>query len=146
MKPHDFTKRLSIARRWLVTSLFCLFAIAFVWQGTFFSNTSAMADPNINLVASAGDRVRDKASEDAGNTKGFIRDTADKVERTANKNAERVSRADDKGGFFERRARKDAALIEKRAEEDAARTQKAVDKTKNAVKSAVDNVKDAVND
>jgi hypothetical protein len=146
MKQNYFTKQLSIVGRWLATTLFCVSAIAFVWQGTFFSNTTAMADPSVNLIASAGDRVQDKASEDAGRAKGFIRDTANKVERTAKKNAERVDRADDNGGFFERRAKKDAARIEKRAEEDAARTQKAVDKTKNAVKNAVDNVKDAVND
>jgi ElaB/YqjD/DUF883 family membrane-anchored ribosome-binding protein len=138
MELNYFTKRLSIAGRWLATTLFCLSAIAFVWQGSFFSNIAAMAETNVNLIASVGDRAQDKASEDAGRTKGFVRDTADKVERTARKNAEKVDNADE-GGFFGRRAKKDAARIEKRAEEDAARTQKAIDKTKNAFRKAVDN-------
>jgi uncharacterized protein YjbJ (UPF0337 family) len=96
-----------------------------------------------NLIAAKdmGDQVQGKVREDAGRAKNFIRDTADQVERTANKNAQRVGQADE-GGFFTRRARKDAGLIHKRAEEDAARTQKAVDNTKNAVQRTVDNVKD----
>lgn len=143
MKLNYFTKWLSIAGCWVATTLFCLSAIAFVWQGGFFANSVAMADPSVNLIASA-DNVKDKASNDAGRAKGFIRDTADKVERTANKNAEKVEKAtDDNGSFLERKAKKDADRIEQRAEEDASRTEKAVDKTKNAVERTVDNIKDA---
>jgi hypothetical protein len=148
MKLNYFIKSVSVAGRWIATTVFCLSAIALVWQGAPFSNMNAMADPipNSFIAADLGDTVRDKTSEDAGRAKGFIRDTADKVERTAKKNAEKVARStDNEGNFAERKARKDAARIEKRAEEDAARTQKAVDKTKNAVKRTVDNVKDAAN-
>lgn len=146
MKLNYFMKRLSTVGRWMATSLFCLSAIAFIWQGAFFSNTAAIADPATNLIAAAdaGDQVKGKVSEDAGRAKNFIRDTADKVERTANKNAARVDEAtDDDGSFIERKAKRDRNRIEKRAEEDAARTEKAVDKTKNAVERTVDNIKDA---
>ncbi|GAB4227514.1 MAG: hypothetical protein Kow0049_07750 [Stanieria sp.] len=56
-------KQLSTVRRWIATSLFCLFAIALVWQGGFFLNTAAMANPVTNLIATkdAGDVVQDKA-------------------------------------------------------------------------------------
>jgi hypothetical protein len=146
MKLNSFMKRLSTVGRWIATTLFCVSVIAFVWQGAFFSNTAAMADPAVNLIASSdlGDQVQEKTSKDAGRAKNFIRDTADKVEQTAKTNAKRVEQAtDDNGSFVERKAKRDAARIEKRAEEDAARTQKAVDNTKNAVESAVDNIKDA---
>lgn len=132
--------------RFLATTLLCVSAIAFVWQGAFFSNASAMAAPGVNLIAAAdaGDQVKEKASEDASRAKNFIQDTKDKVERTANKNASKVEDAtDNNGSFVERKAKRDAATIEKRAEEDAARTEKAVDNTKNVVESAVDKIKDA---
>ena len=146
MKLNYIMKRLSIVGRWIATTLFCLSAIAFVWQGAFFSNTAAMADPGANLIASAGtsDQVKGKASEDAGRAKNFIEDTKDKVKRTANKNADRVEQAtDDNGSFVERKAKRDRDRIEKRADEDAARTKKAVDNTKNAVERTVDSIKDA---
>ncbi|MER3492964.1 MAG: hypothetical protein C4323_11880 [Mastigocladus sp. ERB_26_2] len=146
MKLNYLTKRLSTVGRWIATTLFCVSAIAFVWQGAFFSNTTAMADPAVNLIASSNldNQVKGKTNEDAGRAKNFIRDTADKVEQTAKTNAKRVEQAtDDNGSFVERKAKRDAARIEKRAEEDAARTQKAVDNTKNAVESAVDSIKDA---
>lgn len=145
MKLNCFIKRLSITGRRIATTVFCMLAITFVWQGAFLSN-AAMADSTANLVASAdaGDRIQGKASEDAGRAKNFIRDTADKVERTAKKNAARVDEAtDDNGSFVERKAKRDAARIEQRAEQDAARTQKAVDNTKNVVERTVDNIKDA---
>ncbi|MEW6492564.1 MAG: hypothetical protein AB1589_08655 [Cyanobacteriota bacterium] len=145
MKLNYFTKRLSIVGRWMATTLFCLSAVTFVWQGTFFSNTTAMAAPAANLIASAGtsDQVKGKASIDAGRAKNFIEDTKDKVKETANKNAARVDQAtDDNGSFIEGKAKRDRDRIEKRAEEDAARTEKAVDNTKNAVESVVDNIKD----
>lgn len=146
MKLNYLMKRLSTVGRWIATTVFFVSAIAFVWQGAFFSNTAAMADPAVNLIASSdlGDQVQEKTSKDAGRAKNFIRDTADKVEQTAKTNAKRVEQAtDDNGSFIERKAKTDAARIEKRAEEDAARTQKAVDNTKNAVERAVDNIKDA---
>ncbi|MBE9037359.1 hypothetical protein [aff. Roholtiella sp. LEGE 12411] len=145
MKLNYLIKRLSTVGRWMATAMFCVSAIAFVWHGAFFSNTSAMAEPAATLMASAdaGDQVKSKASEDSGRAKNFIRDTADKVEQTAKKNAAKVDQATDSGSFIERKAKKDAARIEKRAEEDAARTQKAVDNTKNAVERTVDGIKDA---
>lgn len=146
MKLNYFTKRLSTVGRWVATTLFCVSAIAFVWQGAFFSNTAAMANPAANLIAAAdaGDQIKGKVSEDTRRAKNFIEDTKEKVEKTANKNASRVDRATDDGSLFERRAKGDRDLIEKRAEEDAARTEKAVDNTKNAVKRTVDSIKDAV--
>lgn len=146
MKLNHFMKGLSTIGRWMATTLFCLLAITFTWQGAFFSNTTAMATPAANLIAStdAGDQVKEKTSEGAGQAKNFIRDTADKVERTANKNAGRVEQAtDDKGSFVERKAKRDRDRIETRAEEDAARTEKAVDNTKNAIERTVDNIKEA---
>ncbi len=146
MKPNNFTKRLSSVRRWLATTVFCLAAIAFIWQGAFVLNTAAMAAPATNLIAStdAGTQVKEKAGEDAGRAKNFIRDTADQVKQTANKNADRVEQANDgKSNFIERKANRDTARIEQRAEQDAARTQKAVDDTKNVVERTVDSIKDA---
>jgi uncharacterized protein (DUF2147 family) len=134
MKLNYIMKRLSIAGRWMATTMLCLSAIAFVWQGAFFSNTAAMAAPAANLIAAAdvGDQVQEKASEDAGRAKNFIEDTKDKVKQTANKNAARV----------ERKAKRDRDRIEQRADEDAARTEKAVDNTKNAIERTVDSIKD----
>lgn len=148
MKLNYFTKPPSIVGRWIATTLFCLLAIAFVWQGAFFSNTAAIAAPTANLIASAGtsDQVKGKASEDAGRAKNFIEDTKDKVKQTANKNADRVDQAtDDNDSFVERKAKRDRDRIEKRADEDAARTEKAVDNTKNAIERTVDSIKDAFN-
>ncbi|MEW5861267.1 MAG: hypothetical protein AB1861_28470 [Cyanobacteriota bacterium] len=145
MKLNNFTKRLSIVGRWIATTLFCLSAITFVWQGAFFSNTAAMAAPAASLIAStdAGDQVQEKASVDAGRAKNFIEDTKDKVKETANKNAARVDQAtDDDGSFVERKAKRDRDRIEQRAEEDAARTKEAVDNTKNAVERTVDSIKE----
>ncbi|MEH2146160.1 hypothetical protein [Nostoc sp.] len=147
MKLNYFTKQLSTVKRWMATTLFCMLAIAFVWQGAFFSNTSAMADPAGTLIASAdaGDQVKDKTSKDAGRAKNFIQDTTDKVKEAAKSNASKVDQAtDDNGSFVERKAKKDAATIQKRANEDSARTQKAVDNTKNVVERTVDSIKDAL--
>ena len=145
MKLNYFTKLLSTVGRWVATTLFCVSAIAFVWQGAFFSNTAAMANPATNLIAAAGtgDQVKGKASVDAGRAKNFIEDTKDKVKETANKNAARVDQATDNGSFVERKAKRDRDRIEQRADQDAARTKKAVDNTKNAVERTVDSIKDA---
>lgn len=145
MKLNYFTKQLSTVKRWMATTLFCMLAITFVWQGAFFSNTSAMADPAATLIASSdsGDRAQVKANKDAGRTKNFIDDTADKVKDAAKSNASKVDQATDDGSFIERKAKKDAATIQKRANEDASRTKEAVDNTKNVVERTVDNIKDA---
>lgn len=145
MKLNYVTKQLSTVKRWMATTLFCLLAIAFLWQGAFFSNTSAMANCTTSLIASsdAGDRVQEKTSKDAGRAKNFIEDTKDKVKEAAKSNASKVDQATDNGSFAERKAKRDAATIQRRADEDADRTQKAVDNTKNAVERTVDNIKDA---
>lgn len=143
MKLNYFAKRLSTLGCWLATALLCLSASAFIWQGALVSDATAAPAASLIAAADLDDQVRGKTREDAGRAKNFIRDTADSVERTAQKNAERVDRADDQGGFFERKARKDAARIYQRSEEDAARTEKAVDNTKNAVERAVDGIKNA---
>ena len=146
MKLNYLQRRFSTLGRFLATTVFFLSAIAFVWHFALFSNTVAMANPAPTSIAAAdvGDRVQGKASEDAWRAKNFIRDAADQVERTANKNASRVERATDgDGSFIERKAKRDTARIERRAEEDAARTQKAVDNTKNVVERTVDSIKDA---
>jgi hypothetical protein len=148
MKLNYLTKKLSSVGRWITTTIFCLSAIAFVWQGAGFSQNLALANTGDNLivVADAGDTVKDKVDRDAGRAKNFIRDTADKVERTANRNADKVEDATDNDGtFIERKAKRDKARIEYRAERDAAKTQKAVDKTQNAIERTVDNIKDALN-
>jgi uncharacterized protein YjbJ (UPF0337 family) len=145
VKLNHFTKQLSAVGRWIATTVFCVSAITFVWQGAFFSNTAAMAAPAANLIAAAdvGSQAQGKASEDAGRAKNFIEDTKDKVKQTANKNADRVDQATDSGSFIERKAKKDRDRIEKRADEDAARTKEAVDNTKNAVERTIDSIKDA---
>jgi hypothetical protein len=145
MKLNDLTKQISALGRGLTTALLSLAAIAFFWQGAFLLNSAAMANPTTNFIVAAdmGDRVQDKASNDAGRAKGFIRDTADKVERTARKNAAKVDNATDNGSGIGRKAQRDAGRIQERAERDAARTEKAVDNTKNAIERTVDNVKDA---
>jgi uncharacterized protein YjbJ (UPF0337 family) len=141
-------KQLSTLGRFLATTMLCMLAIAFTWQGAFFSNTSAMAAPASNLIATSdlGDEVQGKVSKDSGRAKGFIEDTKQKVKETAKKNAARVDEATDDGSFVEGKAKRDAARIQKRADEDAARTKSAVDTTKNAVQGAVDKIKEAFSD
>lgn len=146
MRLNYLTKQLSTVKRWIATTLFCMLAIAFVWQGAFFSNTSAMAAPTGTLIASAdaGDKVQEKTSKDAGRAKNFIDDTADKVKEAAKSNASKVDQAtDDNGSFAERKAKRDAATIQRRADEDSTRTKEAVDNTKNVVERTVENIKDA---
>jgi hypothetical protein len=144
MKLNYFIKQLSTVGRSLVKTLFCLAAIALMWEGAFLATAPAMADTaNSILVADLGDRIQQKASQDAGRTKSFIQKTAEQVEKTANKNTERVKQAtDDDNNFLERRAKRDRDIVEKRAKEDAAQTQKAVDTTKNAIERTVENIKD----
>jgi len=148
MELNCFAKRISIVGRWLTTTLFCVLLSAFILQGAFFSNTSAMAAPVANLIATAdaGDQVKGTADEVAGSSKNLIRNTEAKVKEAANSNAAKVDQADDSGSFVEGKAKRDKARIEKRAGEDADRTEKAVDKSMNAVKGLVDNIKDAFTD
>lgn len=145
MKLNYFTKRLSIVGRWIATTLFCVSAFTFVWQGTYFSNTAAFASPASTLIATsdAGDNVKYKTSEDAGRAKGFVENTKDFVKDAAKSNAGKVDRATDDDSAVARKAKNDAATIQRRAEEDAARTEKAIDNSKNAVQRTVDNIKDA---
>ena len=138
MELNYFMKKLSTLGRWIATTVFCLSAIAFVWQGAFFTNTSAMAGSSTYLIATsdATDSLREKSKE-------FIRDTKDTVKDAARSNASRVDNTADNGSTVERKANKDASRIQKRAEEDAARTEKAVDNNLNAVERTIDNIKDA---
>lgn len=146
MKLNYFTKKLSTVGRWVATTVLMVSAMAFIWQGALFSNSTAMAAPNTNLIASSnvGDRISDATNETSRKSKNFIRDTADKVEEAARSNARKVENAsDNNGSLVERKARKDAARIEAKAEKDAARTQRAVDNNLNAVERTIDNIKDA---
>ena len=136
MKLNYITKPLSTLGRWVVTALFCVSAIAFVWQGAFVSNTTAMAAPAL-IATDTGAQVKQE-------NKSFVRDAAEKVKETANKNASRVEDATDgSANPIQRKAQRDVARIEKRADEDAARTQKAIDNNVNAVERAVDSIKSA---
>jgi geranylgeranyl pyrophosphate synthase len=153
MKLNHFPKQLLIAKRWVATSLLCLFVTIFAWQGVFFANATAnataIASPSTNLVAAAdlGDKVQQKAGKDAERAKDFVQDTKDRVQKTAKKNATKVDQATDEDtNFIGRKARKDQGRIEAKAEKDSARTQKAIDKTENVVKRTVDNIKDAFSD
>ncbi len=113
----------------------------------FFANNAAIAANNNPTLAifGIGGEAKEKASEDAQNTKGFIDDVKNQVKTTAKNNADRVEDATDgSGNFLERKANKDAQTIQKRANEDAARTKDAVDATKNAAKDAINNVKDTL--
>lgn len=145
MKFNYLMKRISSVGHFLATALLCVSAFGFLWQGAFFSNTTAMAAPYANLIAEAdlGSKVQGKVSEDTGRTKNFIRDTKESLKETAQKNADRVEQAtDNDGNFIQRKANKDASRIAKRAEEDADRTEKVLETEKNVVERAVDSVKD----
>lgn len=145
MKLNNVKKQLSTVGRWMATTLFCLSAITFVWQGAFFANNSAMASPTLVATRDAGDTVKEKAEDVAKGSKNFIRDTKDKVQDAASSNAKKVEKSTDSDSAVEGKAKSDRDTIYKRSEEDAARTEKAVDKSMNAVERAVDNIKDAFN-
>lgn len=135
----SITKLFSAVGRWTVTVLLCISAIAFVWQGAWFSDTAALAVPGVNIIATtdAGGQVKRE-------NKNFVRDAAEKVKETANKNANRIEEAtDNNGSYVERKAQRDAARIEKRANEDADRTQRAIDRNVGVVERTVDSIKDA---
>ncbi len=134
-------KQFSSVKRWIATSILSLLTIAFVWQGMFIANDTAMADSV--MLADIGDLVENKADRNLNQTKGFIEDTKEKVKQTANKNASKVDRATDNDSLLENKAKKDAKRIENKADKDATQTKKAVDKTQNVIESAVDNIRDA---
>ncbi|MGB3639358.1 MAG: hypothetical protein WBA39_17550 [Rivularia sp. (in: cyanobacteria)] len=142
MKSTYLTSNVSKIGRWVATAVFCL-SVTF---GFFANNAAIAANNNPSLaIFGMGGEAKEKASEDAQNTKGFIEDVKNQVQRTASNNADRVEDATDgSGNFLERKANRDAATIQKRANEDAARTKSAVDSTKNAFKDAVNNVKDTL--
>lgn len=123
--------------RWAVAALFSVCAFAFVWQGNFVGNTTAVAAPSNALIAtSAGEIKKDN--------KNFVDNAAEKVKETARKNADRVEDASgNDSNVTERKAERDVARIEKRADEDAARTKDAIDNNVNAIERTIDNIKDA---
>ena len=140
MNLQFLTPRVVKIGRFLAIAMFCLFA-------TFgFSNNIAMAANNPTLaIFGIGADAKEKASEDAQNTKGFIDDVKNQVQRTASNNADKVEDVTDgSGNFLERKANRDAATIQKRAQEDAVRTKNAVDATKNAAKGAINDIKDTL--
>ncbi len=145
MMLNSLTESLAIAGRRMAKVLMGVMAVALLWQGAFVANLSAFAAPASPLVAAAdlGSEAQGKASKDAGQTKGFIRDAKDTVEKAASDNARKVDRATDGNSAIADKAKRDADRIHERAEEDASRTQEAVDNTKNAFENAIDNVKDA---
>lgn len=144
MKLNYLTNCFAAIQRRLFSGILCLMAIAFVWQGGFLVNHAIAAPFSPMLATDMGNQVKDKAREDASSAKGFIRDAANQVEKTASQNANKIGQATDgSNSFLERKAKLDAATIQRRAEADAARTQNAVDTTKNAVERTVDNIKDA---
>ncbi len=146
MTLNSLTKSLTVAGRWMAKALLGVMAVALLWQGAFVANFSAMAAPaNNTLIAAAdlGSEAQGKASKDAGQTKGFIRDARDTVKKAASDNASKVDRATDDDSAIAGKAKRDAGRIQERADEDASRTQDAVDNTKNAFENVIDNVKDA---
>ncbi|MDF5723742.1 MAG: hypothetical protein PUP91_25405 [Rhizonema sp. PD37] len=144
MKLNYVTKGLTRVGRFLATTMFCVSAIAFVWQGAFFSNTAAMANPAVSLIASGdlGDQIKDKASEGFDKSRNFIDDTKESLKNTANKNANKVE-AESNDIDVVGKANRDAARIEERSDTHAANTKEAVDKTENFVESTIDKIKDA---
>ncbi len=145
MKLNYFTKGLSTIGRFLATTLFCVSAFTFVWQGAYFSNTSALASGNQVLIAStdAADKAQEAAGETKGKSKGFVENTKDFVKDAAKSNASKVDNATDDDNPIARKAKSDAATIQQRAEEDASRTEKAIDKNVGAVQRTIENIKDA---
>ena len=128
-------KQFFSVRRWIATALLSFLTIAFVWQGMFLANDTAMADSM--MLADATDKVE----RDVERTKDFIDDTKQKVKRTANKNASKVDSATDNNSLLENKAERDSDRIESKANKDAARTKDAVEDTGNAI----DSVKDVFN-
>ena len=124
--------------RWAVAALFSVCAFAFVWQGNFVANTTAVAAPSNILIASS------TAREIKRDNKNFVDDAAEKVKETARKNADRVENASgNNGSAEERKAERDVARIQRTADEHASRTKDAIDNNVNAIERTIDNIKDA---
>lgn len=134
-------KQFSSIKRWIATSILSLLTMAFVWQGIFSANDTAMADSV--MLADTGDRIENLVDRGLEESKDFIDDTKKQVKQTANKNASKVDSATDNNSFLENKAERDSDRIEQKANKDAARTKEAVDKTQNVVESTIDNIKDA---
>ena len=144
MKLNYFSKRLSTVAHWLTSTLVCAAAVVLLWQGAFFSNTTALAVPLPHILATdAADQVKGAADKVTDKSKEIIRGAEDKVKDAARTNAAKVDRADGDGGIAETKAKRDKNRIEKRAEEDADRTEKTAEKAMGGVKNAVDSIKDA---
>lgn len=147
MKLNVLTKSYHTAKRWIASTVLCLAMVVLFWQGSVLTAEAAIALPHSAVLATSNlDKAQDKAQRDAASTKDFVRDAANKVEKTARQNADRVDQATDGSNFLARKAQRDAGRIEQRAEQDAARTQDAIDDTKNVFERAVDNVKEAFSD
>lgn len=127
---------------WMKRVVVSLVAIALVWQWAFV-NLAVWAVPAPLLATDMANQAKGAADEVRDRSKDLIRDTKNKVEKTADRNAAKVNAADDHGSFAERKANRDQARIEERAENHAARTEKAVDDSMNAVQGTVDKIKDA---
>lgn len=139
MKLNSFTKRLSVAGRWIAATLLFVCATAFAWQGAFLADTAAMAAPHGTLIASdLGDDAKDSTEDARRSNKSFVRNVRDKIEDAAKSNAEKVEDTLGDDNAISRKAKKDSQRIVKRAEEDASRTQKAIDKNLGSAKDALD--------
>ena len=144
MKLNYFMKRLSNVGIWIATTVVCVAAVGLVWQGAFFSNTTALAAPLPQLIATdTADQIKGAADKVTDKSKEVIRGAEDKVKDAANENAAKVDRADEDGGIAETKAMRDKNRIERKARKDADRTEKAAEKAMGGVKNAVDNIKDA---
>jgi len=146
MTLNSLKKTVATLGRWVAMTLFCISVMAGAWQFSL-TNNAAIAGPAGDVISSGdlGDAVKDKAGDIERGSKKLIRDTKNKVERTADRNASKVDQADDEGSAVEGKAKRDRERIYNRAEDHAARTERAVDKSKNAVEGLVDNIKDALN-
>lgn len=147
MKLSFLTNGYQTAKKWIASTVLCLAMVTLFWQGSVLTNETAIALPHSAVLATSNfDKAQDKAQRDAASTKDFVRDAANKVEKTARQNADRVDQATDGSNILARKAQRDAGRIEQRAEQDAARTQAAIDETKNVFERAIDGVKDALSD
>jgi uncharacterized membrane protein YhiD involved in acid resistance len=68
----------------MASSLLCLAAIALCGRVGFL-DTNAMAAPATLIAANVGDQIQGAADEVRARSKDLIRDTQDKVEKTAEK-------------------------------------------------------------
>ncbi|WP_088891440.1 hypothetical protein [Leptolyngbya ohadii] len=145
MKLNSFTKRISIAGRWIAAALLFVCATAFAWQGAFLADSAAMAAPQGTLIAAdLGNEAKSGTDDAKRANKNFVRDTKNTVQDAAQSNSEKVKDAFGDDSAVGRKAGRDAQRIVNRANEDASRTQKAIDKNLGGVKGAINRVKDAL--